>query len=204
MRQAASSAVNCQRSKPRASCGSPQDFAGAWPFERDLGDVNDGRIGDRIDPKRLVEVAFPARQIDDQQLPGTAGKITRLALRFSIAFSHWMKDLKPHKALPACTFFFVLRDLLIQTSQFCFYKVNSRIEELAAAVELCQNGRRLFSDFNRCRCIANGLVEIQHEVWNWGFALVSLPLFKIVMSQGRFEELAKRGADANWRSKIDS
>ena len=50
MRQAASSATNCQSSKLPASCGGPQNLVGAWPFQRDLGDVNDGRIADRIDP----------------------------------------------------------------------------------------------------------------------------------------------------------
>ena len=50
MRQAASSATNCQSSKLRASCGGPQNLAGPWPFQRYLGNVNDGRIADRIDP----------------------------------------------------------------------------------------------------------------------------------------------------------
>ena len=73
-----------------------------------------------------------------------------------------------------------------------------------AAAELCHKGRRLFSDFNRRRCIAKRFVEIQREVWNGGLALVSLPLFEMVMPQGRFEELAKRGADAKWCPKIES
>ena len=114
-----------------------------------------------------------------------------------------MEDLKPHEALAAHTCLFALGDLLIQRTQFCFDKVDARIEELAAAAELCHKGRRLFSDFNRRRCVANRLVDIQYEVWNGGVALVSLPLFQMVMPQGRFEELVQRAADAKWCSKID-
>src|SRR6187200_703582 len=114
MRQVASSTTNCQSSKLLASRRGPQDFAGAWPFERDLGDVNDSRIADRIDPKRSVEVAFPARQIDDQQLPAAACKITCLAFICSIAFGDWVKDLKSYKTLTVHTCFFALGDFLIQ------------------------------------------------------------------------------------------
>src|SRR5206468_8777824 len=134
----------------------------------------------------------------------TAHIVTKLAFRFSIAFSSWLKDRKVLKDLATHICFFVLGDLLIQRMQFCFDKVDARIEELAAAAELCHKGRRLFSDFNRRRCIAKRFVEIQREVWNGGLALVSLPLFEMVMPQGRFEELAKRGANAKWRSKINS
>src|SRR5206468_7816764 len=114
MRQAASGAANCQTTKLRASCDGPQTLPGAWPFQCHLGDVNDGRIADRIDPKRSVEVAFPARQIDDQQLPAATCKITCLAFLCSIAFGDWVKDLKSYKTLTVHICFFALGDFLIQ------------------------------------------------------------------------------------------